>query len=839
MIHFVFFFLFLSLVFSACGPSSLGPPRPSQTDPSANASSFRFDLEDQIHLAAKFQVRNMNGALQYETSIPVEWVPRKEDRPDLGKTIQVLPKAGFQLSNVKAGNYLFRIVLFHQSENQGNITVASIETDGSVSGAQNTVLDFSKSDWNYQFDDDQDGFSNIAELTAGAYEDPPTNKSWEFHPTDTKNSEEHPSALYLIALEKITPTSPDSQNNSKLVGDLKSVQAGTNFVLMHLASDGKTVKEKINFSSRIDGSFEVDLKNSEEGDQMILILASKLNGDQLPDLSTKESQGYGKWFKVTYPPLKIIHCRSFPDTDPIAGKGYALIEGEGIGSDPTTADVRFPAVGGGQVYASEISIAWEGPKSRELKVKMPDHAISGYPIVHLSTPRMTSGECPTDQPVVVLQAGGALPDLYIPRIDPPFVALLGRTISIDYPIVNQGLFDLGTGPFPYHTFISQDIVGVTADIDKIRDQDREIFPNSEDLYKLPPGATAPAFSDLNKGESFLAPPPRNEYFISTLSENPQKFIGSVLFKAKVDPLVGTRAEQDPNNNSRAALHNTFIHYMDLRFSLLSDAGKEGINFNGNFLSLVPDQNFYKTDAAQTLSKTDKFLLIKLGRLSNQGTFPMIRQKSGDQETQYLPDPKNNFPNDPLVTSGQVYQAAKKLYDARDRAEGEDDLKKSPLIKLVEEVDLFNRRTELPILVHVYYSTGDIFNPSNAAYHTTLLKCSGDSDESCEFCINRLEQKQSIGRGIDRVPSPTADSIYLKIPLDENTLSNGFLYIVAEAIQIDPNKVNRDGVGFNYCAVSPQEREKMHLVPLGATGDRTPLLGYQPSDNIIRVPIKFK
>ncbi len=828
--HFYFFYFFIFLLLSSCGGGSGGTPNPSDLSGSPSENSFVFYLEPKLHLIGKFQLLSSDGEKNiYETSLPVQWTPRDPDRPDLGKEPQVFPKEGFTLSNLAKGEYLFRVIISHQGS-EGETVIGSIETKQSVSGGKNSPLDFSKSSWVYP-DDDGDGFSNIAELTDGDYDEESLNSPsllselsplwvyWKFSKDlkDPKDANSHPADRFLITPEKINPTSPNDQKISKLIGEILSVQAGTNFTVIHFSSDGTTVKEKINFFSKIDGSFEVQLTHSEEEDKVILVVTSKMNGDQIPKIPSPpegEDQGkggtlIGKWMKITYRPLKMIRCRAVKGVDPIPGSGYVLLEGEGISANPVENEVSFPKEGGGEVLAEVGAISWEGSRSRELKVKIPFGAVSGYPKISVMAPKLSSAECPTQQPVVVSQfvAGERLPDFFIPRVEVPHVALMGQTISIDIPILNQGLKGVDpNSPFYYSTRFYRD------EGDEI-----EIVPNPISEVK-----DLLIYSGLDAGAFIL--PSQRRYFLFSGFADPNN--EAVRFKAIVNPSNSIK-EKDKNNNSRVADHDTSIHYVDLKISLLpgkDKSGKDakGIDINGTFFPLIRPGTYweplYKNEPI--VLPRDSRLTIKLANLKNNGTFPMIRKSGMGKDANYLPvqdydqaakDPK--YANDPLNTLGNLYQ-------------GKENLKKSSLVKLIEEANLLNQKTELPVLVHVYYAKRG-FRQSEEK----LIQCSESNDEQCELCINRLERTGEAGE------------IKLSIPVDKEKIPEpGYLIIAAEAVQIDPRKINKDGINFDYCRATIEERKKMHLILPEDERDQNvvPLLSNYLSENIIiDIPVSPK
>src|SRR4030095_742311 len=178
-----------------------------------------------------------------------------------------------QMSDLKAGRYLFRLNIFHQ----GSFKVASIETVTSVKGG--SKVDWSQALWKYDFDDDGDGFSNLTELVNGHLEAPvggtvPT--LWVMEATDPGNSSSLPASVSIIKPIAISTMSPSSTGLLKVLGDPLSVQSGV-YVTAVLRNIGGTQKEKVSGFSRIDGSFDLTLSNAAVGDKVEVFAATMPN----------------------------------------------------------------------------------------------------------------------------------------------------------------------------------------------------------------------------------------------------------------------------------------------------------------------------------------------------------------------------------------------------------------------------------------------------------------------------------------------------------------------------------------------------------------------------------
>ena len=219
---------------------------------------------------------------------------------------------------------------------------------------------------------------------------------------------------------------------------------------------------------------------------------------------------------------------------------------------------------------------------------------------------------------------------------------------------------------------------------------------------------------------------------------------------------------------------------------------------------------------------------------------MIRREDGEYVATRDESENKKYSNDPLNTLGDDYKKAKQLYDARERAEQKEELEKSLGIKLVESVKLveeansLNQKIKLPILVHVYYSENQEFDQKV----DDLIEC---EDLFCELCENRLERQETLGRGANGKADKTAGTITLMLPLNNSRIlfGEGYLFIVAEAIRLDPKKVDKNGVTLDYCALPPEKRKELYLKLSGEKiGKAVPLLDYEPKDNVIRIPIKI-
>lgn len=859
MKKFLFPILFVLLLSAGCGSSKSDFETPSPAQSNVPTDSALFDFASALPLAARLQVIHGNEVIR-EIPTSVQWLPVDPDRPHLGKKVQAYP-VGMKINNLKGGEYLFRVLLYHRRV-EGNLLIGSIETATTVKGGEEAPIELSKATWNYQYDEDGDGFTNIAEILNGQYAPDEkrriTNEDrlFQVKSTDPRNSGSHPDENFVYAPMKIVPTSPDSNGNSKVVGDPLAVRSGTLYALFHFGSDGRSLKEKIEFSSKIDGSFVVDLKGSEEGDQVAIVALKAANESPAPPVGEEQEKRQPKvihWLKITYRPLKMLRCWTVPNSDQLAGSGSVYIEGEGINVDPSKNEVFFPNAGGNFIQATDLLVSWEGPKSRELKVKIPPTAVSGYPRTHVIAPKDTWGECPVAKPVAILQnaSKNPLPDLMIPRVEAPRVALVGQTIEIDIPILNQGVKEVENNPFSYQTYLSPN------GADKITEAaDRKVFPDSTDFSQSRRGSDIPEeiIQKLEPGKTVN--PPHHFYTIARLLGKTES-IGPLFFKAMVDSKQDVD-EQNEGNNSRASAYETFVHYVDLQFRNKNDPTKfPQVYFNrSSALSLTKFPDYLQTD--EQLIRGDRILQIQIaGILINEGTFPMIRKEVKTGSFEYLPvdDPEkareSDYNSDPLNSVGKrnendepttVYQKAKALADRSGEAEGENDLLKPRSSGLVEDVDLLNRQTELPILIHLYYSQDNqlVLNKKTGIDQEIdqPLQCKGDP---CEFCINRLERQKAVPES-SATPSIPKQNFNFTIPLDTRVIraGKGSIFIVAHPILLDPVKMISN-VDFDYCNASNDQRRAVELVPLNENwnneGERY-LLDFDSSDNIIRIPINF-
>ncbi len=827
-----------------------------------SSGSTSADLENLLRLTGKLQLflldKNGNPNLERELDLQVQWVPKNPDRPDSPKVVQIIPSDGLRIDRLKQGDYLFKVLLNHQWSPTENVLIASIETRANVQNGRDTPADFSQSSWNYEYDDDQDHYTNIAEITNGHYSAEDNGNGddnfWVFEQTNPKDPNSHPSDKPVLASKRIGSTSPDDQGNVTIIGDPRAVQSGTKFILIHYRKDG-SIAERINFNSRIDGSFEVSLKKAEKDERIVIVPASKFSDGQNPDLGTiDDKSGNGAILSIQYQPIKMVQCGSVPGKEPVAGNGYAIFEGEGISFNVSQNEVFFPKVGGGFIQSGDLTISGRSAKTVELTARIPTNAISGFPYLHTKTPNVESyGLCPKNQEVVVIQNNGKNdPDLYITWLDVPFVLLLGQVTSFDIHLVNQGLRSIENSLFFYNTYISL-AEARTPNVDLISQEleggDREIFPGSLDWGRSSNGRIPQINSVIPKGGLIHA---KNNFFVSKLNR-PGKppYLSSVLFKAEADPLLGgifgggnNVIEQDEVNNSRAADHNTFIHSADLDF-LRDSSGRriDKIQFNSKEVSLdvIENTNYSKVkpaDAAQPLELyKSASLQISVGKLFNHGSFPLIRLKDDPKNVQYVPDLKNygaaEYAKDPLNTLGETYLKAKSIVDSKNYGDPNIDLQRLSAQQMIDEVNLIHERMGYPVVIHPYYSVDEKFVPSIAYAERGDLVDQPLPCQAKECCFNRLSTQESI----------STDKLDLKFSLDQANLlpGAGYLFLVAEIIQLDPKKLasiqSRDANGdIDYCAALPAERaEKFERIYSGGE-NATPLLDNNPFDNILMIPI---
>jgi len=844
---------FLSILLLRCGNIPDLPPSDGFNTPSLLSSSGSdFDPIANLHLSAKLEVIQTEGN-QTVREIPLEVhkIPLNSERPDGGQYLQIFPKEGIRTDGFKGGEHLFRMHLFHNDAVLGEIELAKIETRSNLERGKNTLTSFKDSFWDYNLDDDQDGFTNIAELTNGSFKEGDNGRglkeNWQSAATNPKDPNDHPNPNFILAKERIGSTSPDDQGNSILIGDARSVQAGTKFTIFHKKADGNI--EKITFYSRLDGSFEVPVQGSGANDQITVVAASQLQGDEAvppPDLNPN----FGTSLTIQYHPIKMTKCGSFPGKDPIASNGSVILEGEGISSVQSQNEVLFPKVGGDYVKTTDFKISGKSARTIELTVNIPASALSGFPRVHTKTAQSESfGACSKNQDVVILQNNGQnAPDLYITLVDAPQIALLGQIITVDVHIVNQGLKEVENSIFPYYSYLSIDTPSSpNADLFNER-TDRIIYPQAFDFTKSE-GGPERINSRIEKGGKVI--PSRNQFFFTRASlpkSEPGRshFVGPVLFKGSADPLSSgffgggnSVLEQDEKNNSRAALWSSFIHYVDLGFL----SGSPTIKWDSTDLELVANDKYYAPRADQ-LTKIQPLVLKKDGllrvdlapQLENRGNFPMV-SKNG----QYLPDRSGEWDAvDPLNTAGDLYIGALKLYEKRQIAEGEADLQKPLAVELIEQANAFNQN-EYPVLIHAYYSEDSTFSPNSA------LIQNGESedwpiDESQkirkgEICLPRLERG-----AVDPTP------ISLDIPLDSEAIltNGGYLFIVAEVAQLDSEKVRgwknkkeNEGKLFDYCGMKKKEREDYNLRTVLSDEKSNPLNSlpdFDSRDNLVMIPI---
>lgn len=860
--------LWILILFSApfgCNDekSSFSGNTPSFNTPLLLSSgSSSADLEDILRLTGKLELfrldKNGNPNLERELDLQVEWVPRNPDRSDSPKIVQVIPPDGLKIDHLKQGDYLFKILLNHQWSPTEKVLIASIEAKANIQNGRDTAADFSQSSWNYEYDDDQDRYTNIAEITNGYYSADDNgngdNSFWVLEQTNPKDPNSHPSDKAVLASKRIGSTSPDDQGNVTIIGDPRSVQSGTKFILIHYRKDG-SVAERISFNSRIDGSFEVNLKNAEKDERIAIIPASKLSDDQNPDLGTiDDKSGNGAILSIQYQPIKMVQCGSVPGKDPVAGNGYAIFEGEGISFNASQNEVFFPKVNGGFVQSTDVTVSGRSSKTVELVARIPAEAISGFPYLHTKTPNIESyGICPKNQDVIVIQNSGRNdPDLYITLVDVPFVLLLGQVTSFDIHLVNQGLRAVENSLFFHDTYISS-VVAHSPHVDIISQEpegeDREIFPGSLDWGRSSNGRIPQINSVVPKGGLIHA---KNNFFISKLIRpGKDPYLGSILFKAEADPLSGgifgggnNVIEQDEVNNSRAADHNTFIHSVDLDF-LRDGSGRriDKIQFNSKDLSLevVENTNYTKVKPADGAQSLELFksasLNLSVGKLFNHGSFPLIRLKDDPKNVQYVPDTQKysapEYSKDPLNTLGESYLKAKSIVTSKNYGDSTIDLQRLSAQQMVDEVSLINERMGYPVVIHPYYSVDEKFVPSIAYAERGDLIDHPLPCETKECCFNRLSTQESI----------QTDKLDLKFSLDQANLlpGAGYLFLVAEVIQLDPKKIAsiqaRDTNGdIDYCGALPAERaEKFELIYSGGENS-TPLLDNNPFDNIVMIPI---
>jgi hypothetical protein len=193
--------------------------------------------------------------------------PRRSNSP------RFVTFGSIQLNDLGTGTYLFRINIFHQ----GNIKIASIETTTAIKGG--SKVDFSQSQWRYDYDDDGDGFANLTELVNGHLEAPsggtvPT--IWVGENTDPNNSGSLPSAISLLKPAAISTMAPSTMGRLKVLGDPLAVQSGV-YVTAVLRNEAGAQKGKVSGFSRLDGSFDLTLSNAAVGDKVEVFTASLPN----------------------------------------------------------------------------------------------------------------------------------------------------------------------------------------------------------------------------------------------------------------------------------------------------------------------------------------------------------------------------------------------------------------------------------------------------------------------------------------------------------------------------------------------------------------------------------
>ena len=499
----VFFLGLFILSLMGCGGNGGGDPstptpsnRPLGTPQLlALTSTDELDVRKILNLVAKLEVFHAgdeNGIPVQEIEQPVQFVPKDPNNPRSPLVVQIIPDDGLHVSGIPAGDFLFRIGLFHRSASQGDIRLASIEEAVTIQNGQDTKVDFAGGVWRYDFDDDQDGYGNVTELMSGHFEKLQdlvggTTKLWVSAPTNPKDPGSHPTQVSIIESSRIGSTSPDNDGHAKVIGDPLSVQSGVEVTIVHTAADG-TVKETLQVFSRLDGSFETTLNNSIQGDKVQVYttsLATMSDDPSYSSLSVSDPSFASVNLEIHFLPVKVNACFSINGRNAFPETGFVVVQAEGLGSNEGDSEVIFPTDGSGGVSAAEFYISSQTARLTELTVKIPDGAISGFPIIHNRTPNHESyGRCRKDNDVVVLQTktsfGGTnsnKSDLFSDLLDAPFVALIGQPLSLNYHVLNQGVGDTFSA-FQYRTYISPD------HNQGLSDTDREVYPNLPEIDVL-------------------------------------------------------------------------------------------------------------------------------------------------------------------------------------------------------------------------------------------------------------------------------------------------------------------------------------------------------------------
>jgi hypothetical protein len=875
MHRYIFPFVLMTLLFTSpfgCGggeeesPSPVAPSGPAFNTPSLlSFISSEIDVQKILNLVAKLEVLkadDLNGTPVKELDLQVQFVPENPNLPNSPTILQIIPAGGLKVSGLSAGDYLFQINLFHRPQSGEDIKIAFIEAAGTIVASQDTPIDFSQSQWRYDIDDDGEGYANITELMNGHFEtqqgDIGSTKIWISEPTDPKDPNSHPNGISIIDSTKIGTTSPSSTGIAKVVGETLSVPSGTLITITHQRVSDNS-QETVQVFSRVDGSFEATLTNSGQGDTVSISLAS------LP--ATSETQVFGSesplQLSITFVPLKVEQCSAGKFTP---GVDRVEIRGKGFGPTPEDNEVIFPPFAQdfqkgretGGISATDVSIASLGVDTITLSVLVPEAATSGFPVVH-NRARGSFGRCNRNNDVIIVSQNQILPDLFVDYWSVPQVALIGQQISIDMNAVNQGQNNVSQPSFSFATFLSGD------SNENISSLDREIFPNSNNLVV----EADPSFEEITTLGS-------NNVFRTTLNFLLRKVDTTFLsgsssfvrsgprFKAEVDKYQQVPEGNGDNNNVTTALHSTYIHYVDLDIRDIQNNLTQNqpgqshpisFNFNGQTL------NASSIDPQPPIElKHGPGISLELGKIQNLGTFPLIRQKKSDGSCcDYMSkDPSSS--SDPLDTTQPVYQEAAKLASQIDFVNGVQDLFEQDALDLINKANLLNQKTELPVRVHVVYSPDDKLDsddPSNPKNDQPII-CKG-----CEFCVNRLEQEADASNNDAQNPNQSfykpdnlinfpADKIDLSVALDTGAIpvGSGNLFVVTEALKIDPNKVQSNGIGFNYCGFpeTPAEqkasgakanRQDINEPLTTSTGtDPTPkpLIDFSDVNSVIRIPI---
>ncbi|MBL7685355.1 MAG: hypothetical protein JNK65_04880, partial [Deltaproteobacteria bacterium] len=828
------FFLMMMVHCGGGGSDSAPAANPVKPLPGSNELlSFltsEVDVEKTLNLTGRLEVlksSDLNGAPVKTADLPVSFVPKDPNRVNSPKVIRVIPEGGVHFEDLGVGEYLFRIRLFHRSPNQGDIQIASIEQNILIESGKDSAVNFSGSVWHYDFDDDSDGYSNVTELMNGHFEKKQDNVGgsttvWIAEPTNVKDGQSHPEDVRIIDPKRIGSTSPDSGGHSKIVGDPLSVQSGVLVTVVHKGPDG-VEKERVTVYSRLDGSFEANLTNSVQGDLVQVYTTSSptlANDPAYSSLSQSDPSLASVSLEVHYVPVKVLNCFSTNLNNRIPGSGFIAIQGEGFGGSESENEIIFPTADGLGVKATEFFISSLAAKSTELTVKIPDRAVSGFPIVHNSLPVNNSyGRCDKNSPIVIDQGSGSntgsRPDLINILLEAPLVALVGDTVSFDLMIANQGNSDVNRS-FVFRNYISLN------DSDSLSGGDiKEIFTNTSDFALVPPDMNAQEISLLKTGEVAKV---NLRFRLSKLTSiygggNIQFTGPGIRFKTGVDRVNAIRGDIDElieTNNvivspSTVSMPNfiqgSYLHYIDLGLKdnantgLLNDGSTNNqISFDGN----INIQNLSPSSPIELQLIKGSSKAIQLGTLSNSGTYPLKKVPSQAGGFDYV----NNNPadsSDPLDTTKTVYREVKRLASQINQVNGEEDLLEPLMVSFLDEIERMNL-VEVPVRVHVVYSKDDQLyniNESTGVTDDQDVVCDG-----CEFCVDRLEKGGFVGNDKNvsyykgNNATLGANNINLQMALDSGNIGvgNGYLFIVAEPIRL--KDLREEGVpnNFSWCGL---------------------------------------